>query len=190
MKLIKKFNEWKIEKNGHRRRLGEFLCNFCQTKIINTINQGLKNESCGCRRGCYRHGQAKNKIYRVWTGMIRRCKSNADEKHKKRYFDRGIIVCEEWKSSINFFNWAISLYKPGLELDRINNDKGYYPGNCRFTTRKVNMNNSFHAIRIKNLLPNIQKLMDDGIPQTEISKQLNVSVYTIIKYTKLGYLSK
>lgn len=45
-----------------------------------------------------------------------------------RYGGRGITVCEEWNDFENFYQWAIkNNYKPGLTIDRINNDDGYYP---------------------------------------------------------------
>ena len=56
---------------------------------------------------------------------------------------RGIHICEEWKSEFtNFYDWAISHgYTESLELDRIDNDKGYSPDNCRWVTHKENCNN-------------------------------------------------
>ena len=52
-------------------------------------------------------------------------------------------MCDEWNSSFaSFLNWAITHgYEKGLQLDRINNDEGYSPDNCRWVTRKENQNN-------------------------------------------------
>jgi hypothetical protein len=60
------------------------------------------------------------------------------------YGERGITICEEWKNDFElFYNWSISNgYEEGLSIDRINNDKGYYPDNCRWTNELVQANNT------------------------------------------------
>lgn len=86
--------------------------------------------------------QLKNKLCRVWRGMNERC---TYEKHKSYAFygGRGIYVSDEWKTFEPFYHWAIANgYQPGLTIDRKDNDGPYAPGNCRWVTRKVNMNNT------------------------------------------------
>jgi len=61
---------------------------------------------------------------------------------RARYFDRGISVCERWHDVNAFIQDMGPLWKPGLELDRIDNDKGYSPENCRFISHKEQMNNT------------------------------------------------
>lgn len=73
--------------------------------------------------------------------MIKRC-DNPSNKYYKNYGGRGIFVCEEWHSLDNFASWALSNgYSEDLTLDRINNDDGYYPENCRWATKKEQENN-------------------------------------------------
>jgi hypothetical protein len=63
--------------------------------------------------------------------MVSRCR------YRPGYADRGIRVCEEWKSGFPAFKrWALGHgYAPGLSIDRRNNDGPYSPRNCRWSTR-------------------------------------------------------
>ena len=74
--------------------------------------------------------------------MVQRC-TNSKHKNYKNYGGRGIIVCEEWLDIKKFIAWAESTHPniEGYTLDRIDNDKGYNPDNCRWadrTTQAVN----------------------------------------------------
>ena len=62
---------------------------------------------------------------------------------RTEYKQRGITICKEWLEDFHAFKlWALQNgYKEGLTLDRIDNNKGYYPENCRWVTMKVQNNN-------------------------------------------------
>lgn len=78
----------------------------------------------------------KTRVYAIWEGIIQRG-TNPDNKDYYKYGKVGRGVCDEWKSSKAFYEWAMSNgYKDDLQLDRIDNTKGYSPDNCRWTTRK------------------------------------------------------
>jgi len=92
-----------------------------------------------------KHGKTGTKIHEVWKEMHRRCKGNYPK--TKCYKDKGITVCDEWASAYSFIQWAEQAgYKEGLQLDRINNQSGYYPNNCRFVTPQENANNRENTI--------------------------------------------
>ena len=91
-----------------------------------------------------KHGECYKKIsklYQVWAGMIQRT-GNVKAREYKYYGLKGIKVCEEWRTPGNFFKWARENgYKEGLEIDRIKNNLGYNPSNCRFVTKTQNLQN-------------------------------------------------
>ena len=103
--------------------------------------------------GKIRHGDAiagnKAPLYDVWAAMKQRC-YNANDSHYESYGGRGISVCEEWKNDyVPFRAWAmLSGYGAGVEIDRINNDGDYEPGNCRFIPRVKNARNKTTSLMI------------------------------------------
>lgn len=97
--------------------------------------------SCGCEAG-EDHGQSATRLYNTWRGMKNRChRPSYSEWHL--YGGRGIEVCPEWRDSFTAFrDWANKNgFSEGLEIDRIDNEVGYCPANCRFVTPLENHQN-------------------------------------------------
>lgn len=94
---------------------------------------------CPCQGGHSQHGMTDTPLYKVWVGMRYRC-GNA---RFLRYGGRGIRVCDEWAHDFSAFQaWALSNgWARGLQIDRIDNDGHYQPGNCRFVTNRENNRN-------------------------------------------------
>ena len=76
----------------------------------------------------------KEPLMSVWDNMISRCYNRSKGPGYERYGGRGITVCDEWRHFPAFKAWALPLWEPGLQLDRINNEGNYEPSNCRFVT--------------------------------------------------------
>lgn len=145
-------------KSGHSQQ-----CRTCQLKAVQTGN--------------VTHNQSGTKLYRVWNGIKTRCE-NPNSKSYPEYGGRGITLCPEWHDAATFLEWAwANGYHEGLEIDRIDNDRGYSPDNCHWIPRKNNANNkrsskyvehggekrtvsewaSFFGVNYKNLCRNLSK---------------------------------
>ena len=96
-----------------------------------------KKMSCGCRNENSEPKYSHTKLYGIWESIKSRC-CNPKVRGYKSYGGRGITVCDEWhKSFLAFRKWALANgYQEGLQIDRIDNNEGYSPSNCRFVTRK------------------------------------------------------
>ena len=111
-------------------------------------------KSCGClrREQSTKHGCANENWYAVYCSMMRRCGhlEGASEYHLCLYRDRGITVCELWqKSPLAFGDWLFAHgWHKGLQIDRIDNDKGYSPDNCRVVSPKENLSNRRNTSRL------------------------------------------
>lgn len=136
-----------IAPNGNRHK--KFMCKCDCGKTTLTLKDHLvsgKTKSCGCLRKeaskrMTTHGEIHTRLYRIWGNMVNRC-TNPNNPAWDNYGGRGIIVCDEWRSYENFRDWArANGYDNELTIDRINNDDGYYPDNCRWVSDRVQANN-------------------------------------------------
>jgi hypothetical protein len=127
-------------------RVAVCLCDCGKEKkvrMMHLFNGTIK--SCGCSKG--KHHSYKTKLYRVWCSMRRRCEKRTNETTNKSYYNKGIFVCNEWNDFLNFEKWAKETgYNSTLQIDRIDNSKGYSPENCRWVCPITNMNNRDNTV--------------------------------------------
>lgn len=105
-------------------------------------------------------------------------------KDYKNYGGRGIKVCDEWHNPLNFKLDMQRLYKKGLSLDRIDNNKGYSKENCRWVTRKIQNNNTRknHLFEFNGIKRTLTEWSDKlGIKRSTLAQRIYVYHWSINK---------
>lgn len=125
-------------------------CDCGNEHIVHTchLNSGSITD-CGCeksKRTTERnliHGDSRARLYNIWIKMRDRC-SNPKNQDWELYGGKGVTVCDEWNTSYESFRtWSYENgYDDSKTIDRISSDGNYCPENCRWTTSKVQANNT------------------------------------------------
>lgn len=116
------------------------------------VTNGIST-SCGCvmvektRASNTKHGLKNTPIYGVWRGMRRRCEDQ-NQKDYIRYGGRGVRVCDRWQDVKNFFD-DMGQPPPGLSIERLDNSRGYEPGNCVWASMEEQSRNKRNNVYVE-----------------------------------------
>lgn len=186
-----KFGEWVVLGYSHTAVVGvrtkveyyDCRCSCGRTFVVDNRNlrtgRSTACRSCGkTRHGCSRTS-GHTRAYAAWRNMRQRCTRPTHPQYAD-YGGRGITVCERWASFENFLQ---DMGEPaaGLSLDRIDNDKGYSPENCRWATASVQASN-----KRKQLVAYRGQLYT----RAELAAQLGVPYTTLCRWAASGDVEK
>lgn len=189
----KQFGKWLVvERVKSKPRTVLYKCK-CECGTIKNVRATSLTTGASTSCGCYKaekaaiqaktHGLSRHPLYHVISDAIDRCHNpKAQEYH--RYGARGITVCEEWRENRErFIEWAVSNgYAKGLTIDRIDNNRGYAPDNCRFVTQQENTNNRRNTVLVE--------IDGKKIPCTEAARIYGISAGKIRKRYRAGLRGK
>ncbi|MBT2750019.1 MULTISPECIES: hypothetical protein [unclassified Lysobacter] len=153
MNIGDQYGRWQIV----RGRLGTHVRAQCQCGTVKDVQVGHlqsgRSRSCGCLRAeqlsarRLRHGASGTLEYRLWRKMKERC-SNPNAPGYRNWGGRGIRVCDRWQASFEAFLRDMGMCPSGYSLDRIDNERGYEPGNCRWASHQQQCNNQRRNVRV------------------------------------------
>jgi hypothetical protein len=179
----------------HYRPKVKIPCCVCGSMFDAVRSKAKKGVSTCCSKSCRgrkaasmqsskgrpkKHGACSggvlSPLYRRWSSMKARCHSKTCSKYG-RYGARGIQVCDEWRNSFaSFEEWAVGNgFQENLQLDRIDNSKGYSPSNCRWVSCIQNQANRDRSL-----------IFPSGETTAEVAKRLGMAPNSIRERLKRG----
>lgn len=181
MELIKVL-QTRVNTKGVLQSWGLFLCSYCLQEVERRLSHGKRQKSCGCAKNCFisqskrTHGETNTRLYHIWALIKNRCLTESNKDYKN-YGGRGITICNEWLDFIPFRDWSLKNdYDNVLQIDRKDNDKGYYPENCRWVTNKENSRNRRTTkLSLEKIIEIRTKYNSGYYTQKQLAKEYNVS---------------
>lgn len=117
-------------------------------------------------------------IYNTWQNMKQRCLNPSNHKYP-RYGGRGIRICPEWMEIEGFRTWAEIGWRPGLTIDRIDNNGNYGPENCRWVTTAENSRKKSTTKLDMAQAQQIRWLLSLGADEYKVAKEFGVTHGTV-----------
>lgn len=179
----RQFGRWTVVAYaGKKKWLCRCTCGTTREILGASLRAGVST-SCGCLRdeNFHRrsHGMYKAPIYKIWSQMIQRC-HNPKAAGYSDYGGRGIKVCQEWRESFEAFLRDVG-ERPSQQhsIDRIDNSKGYQPGNVRWATSRQQLCNRRNNRRFG--------VRGESLTLVELCDKYGCNKNTVTKRLRLGW---
>lgn len=176
-----------LNKTKSKNNRTYWLCKCSCGELTEVEGQHLKRgrtRSCGCyyketlKTRSITHNMRKTRQYSIWANMISRC-YNENVPAYTNYGGRGISVCEKWRFFEGFWEDMQKGYSDVLTIDRIDNNRGYYKENCKWSTMREQDENKRSNIRIK--------FNGKGQIAAKWAKELGINYGTLISRIARGW---
>ena len=159
-------------------------CDCGNEKVISGGNiRAGHSLSCGCfrleqaRKKTTRHGMRHTRVYNVWLCLIQRCTNPLNPAYGN-YGGRGIQVCDKWRDFPSFYA-DMGDVPEGMQIDRIDVNGNYEPGNCRWLNKKGQARNK-RTTRILTYQGKSQSLAD-------WSEELGINYFVLHSRLRRGW---
>jgi hypothetical protein len=167
-------------------------CGRLVTCVPNNLTGG-NAKSCGClkkdataarNRRLATHGHSRTgqltPTFKVWSSMHGRCKYSCVNAYKD-YGGRGIRVCDRWSGPNGFASFLADMGErpTGMQIDRIDCNGDYEPGNCRWETPKVQARNKTNTVRIT--------FRGETMPAVDWAERLGLNVAALMARHRAGW---
>lgn len=173
--IIEELGHFLLKPNSkQKKKVVKIECLLCGSQFdTQYINLKVRPKVC-CQPKKKRDNDQK-RIYKIYFGMKQRCYNKKNPRYDL-YGERGLGVCKEWlEDKESFYTWSINNgYQKSLTIDRIDNNQGYSPKNCRWTSEATQSRNRRHVLD-EATVKEIKKCLVDGLTHQNIADRLLVT---------------
>jgi hypothetical protein len=195
--IDKTFTNWTVVGRSNRKTKSREYYWWCKCscgtarEVRGSLLRNGDSKSCGCYRASatevrfLKHGHsAGGKVsltYTSWGHLVSRC-TNKNNAEYGNYGGRGIKVCDRWRVFENFLEDMGERPTSSYTIDRIDNNKGYGPENCRWANKKQQTRNRNNTLSVETVRT-IKRLFSGGLTKKDIALEVGVPYNRVVDIT-------